>query len=245
MKNLKKYKLLLYIIPFLFSACKKDNIEVYQDDPGIYFSLPSYSYSFTENAGAQTKTIYLPVKLSGSTKDYDRVFDVEVVNDKNTTAASSLFQINKGVVLKNSFDGSVAIILKRNTIVDTSVVYLNVKLIGSNELDPLMTKTLQVSWTGKIIQPVNWTWLRYYFGTPFSTGWYTYMLKEAGVPLLPYHGTLSKTDPVTWWMSAAQVVAYALKVKEALIKYNAAHPGDELKHNDGPYAGQLVTMPAF
>ena len=158
---------------------------------------------------------------------------------------NDLFEIKQGVVPKNSFDGSVAVVLKRNTTVDTSIVNLKVRLIGSKDLDPLMLDTLQVSWTGKIIQPVNWKWLRYYFGTPFSTGWYTFMLKEAGVSSLPYEPTLAKTDPVTWWMSSGQLIAYALKVKEALIKYNAAHPGDELKHNDGTYAGQLVTMPSF
>jgi len=233
------------MVPLMFSACQKEEIMLYEDDPGIYFTLPTYSYSFTENAGAQTKTIYLPVKLSGSIKDYDRVFDIEAVYDDKTTVTNAIFEIKQGVVPKNSFDGSVAVVLKRNTTVDTSIVNLNVKLIGSNELKPQMAKTLQVSWTGKIIQPVNWNWLRYYFGTPFSTGWYTFILREAGVSSLPYSGTLSKTDPVTWWMSSGQLIAYALKVKEALIKYNALHPGDELKHNDGTYVGQIVTMPAF
>jgi hypothetical protein len=44
-------------------------------------------------------------------------------------------------------------------------------------------------------------------------------------------------------MSAGQIQALALKVKEALLKYNAEHPGNELKHDDGPNAGQLVAMP--
>lgn len=243
MKSYKKCYLLLLLIPLMLSACQKEEIMVYQDDPGIYFTASTYPYSFTEDMGAQEKTINLPVKISGMLKDYDRNISVEAVFDSTTTVTSDLFQIGHGVVPKNSVDGTVAVILKRNTNVDTSVVYLKLKLTLSNDFTPVLSKTILVSWTGKIIQPVNWNWLRYYFGTPFSTGWYMFMLKEAGVSSLPYSGTLSKTDPVTWWMSANQLVAYALKVKEALIKYNAEHPGNELKHNDGPYAGQIVTMP--
>jgi len=227
----------------LLASCQKAEIKLYQDDPGVYFTTPTYEYSFTENVNATSKTIYLPVKLSGMLADQVRTFSIEAIADSVTTAQNDWYEIKPGEVLANSIDGRIPVVLKRNTTVDTSVVKLLVKITGSTELDPLFTKTLTVSWTGKIIQPVNWKWLKYYFGTPFSTGWYTFMLENAGVPSFPYDGTLSKTDPITWWWSAGQVTAYALKVKEALIKYNAAHPGNELRHNDGPNAGQLVTMP--
>lgn len=244
MKNTAKIYIFLPVLFIVFNACKKQEVISYTEDPGIYFTIPTYSYSFIEDIGAQTKTIYLPVALSGNAKDVDRKFKIEVVNDTNTNVTSDLYEIKEGELLKGSFNGRVPIVLKRNQAVEESIVKLKVKLVGSSELDPLMNQFVQITWTGKIIQPVNWSsWLKYYFGTPFSTNWYLFVLKEAGVSSLPYHGTLSKTDPVTWWMSAAQVQAYALKVKEALNKYNLAHPGNELRHEDGPYKGQLVTMP--
>jgi hypothetical protein len=240
MKYFLKYSSLIVVI---LISCKKEEITIYQDDPGVYFTTPSYSYSFTEDINAASKTIYLPIKLSGNKQEVDRSFKVEVVKDTNTTVQSDLYEIQPGELLKNSFDGRVPVILKRNATVDTSIVKLRVKLVGSADLDPMLTQMMDITWTGKIIQPVNWKWLKFYFGTPFSSGWYTFMIQAAGVSSFPYDGTLSKTDPVTWWWSAAQVQAYALKVKEALIKYNTEHPGNELKHNDGPNAGQLVTMP--
>lgn len=243
MKSYKKYYVFLLMIPLMLFACKKEQIMVYKDDPGVFFAASTYPYSFTEDIGSQEKTINLPLKISGMLKNFDRSISVEAVFDSTTTATSDLFEIRQGIVPKNSVDGTVSVKLKRNANVDTSVVYLKLKLILSNDFTPILNNTILVSWTGKVIQPVNWNWLRYYFGTPFSTGWYLFMLKEAGVSSFPYHGTLSKTDPVTWWMSANQLTAYALKVKEALIKYNAEHPGNEMKHNDGPYAGQIVTMP--
>lgn len=243
MKNISKQIILLAMVSIIFNACKKQEVSSYEDDPAIYFTLPSYSYSFIEDVGAQTKTIYLPVSLSGNVKDFDRNFKVEVVNDTNTNVTSDLYEIKQGELLKGSFTGRVPIVLKRNQAVEESLVKLKVKLIGSSELDPIMSQTVQITWTGKIIQPVNWSSLRFYFGTPFSVSWYLFMLKEAGVSSLPYYTTLSKTDPVTWWMSAGQVQAYALKVKEALNKYNVANPGNELRHQDGAFKGQLVTMP--
>lgn len=243
MKNYKKYYIFILSFILLLSACKKEEIMLYQDDAAIYFAQKTYSYSFIEDIGAQTKTIYLPVLLSGETKDYDRFFEIEPVYDTTTTAPKELFEISQGVVPKNSFNGSVAVVLKRNVTIDNSIVYLKVNLIGSDELDPIIGTTLVISWTGKIIQPVNWNWLRYYFGTPFSTAWYTFILEASGRSSLPYNPTLAKADPDTWWMGLKQLVAYQLKVKEALMKYNAEHPGDGLKHDDGDYAGQFVTMP--
>ncbi|SMO33658.1 DUF4843 domain-containing protein [Solitalea koreensis] len=243
MKRLAKYCSFLFGTVMILSACEKQEISTYNDDPGIYFTTSTYAYSFTEDIGANSKTIYLPVALSGNAKDVDRHFTIEVVNDTNTNVTSEMYEIQQGDLLKNSFNGRVGIVLKRNQQVDQSLVKLKVKLSESSDFKPMLTQTVQITWTGKIIQPVNWNWLKYYFGTPFSTNWYAFMLKEAGVTSFPYSGTLSKTDPVTWWWSAAQVNAYALKVKEALIKYNLEHPGNELRYEDGPNAGQLVTMP--
>lgn len=244
MKNLTKHFILFLVLGITFSACKKQEVATYEEAPSIYFTIPTYSYSFIENIGAQTKTIYLPVALSGNAKDFDRTFNIEVVQDTNTNVTPDMYEIQQGELLKDKFDGRIGIVLKRNQLVEESLVKLKVKLTGSSDLTPIMARTVQIIWTGKIIQPVNWSsWLKYYFGTPFSTNWYLFVLKEAGVSSLPYHGTLGKTDPVTWWMTAAQVQAYALKVKEALNKYNAAHPGNELRHEDGTYKGQLVTMP--
>jgi hypothetical protein len=243
MKHLAKHYVFLVGIILLVSACKKEEISSYTDDPGIYFTTSTYAYSFTEDIGAESKTIYLPVALSGNAKDVDRHFKIEVVNDTNTNVTSDLYEIQQGDLLKNSFNGRVAVVLKRNASVENSIVKLKVRLSESSEIKPIMTQTVQISWTGKIIQPVNWNWLRFYFGTPFSANWYTFMLKEAGVKSFPYSGSLSKVDPITWWWTAAQVQAYALKVKEALIKYNVNHPDNELKYEDGPSKGQFVTMP--
>lgn len=245
MKRILKYSSLVMGLALMLQSCKKEELKVYQDDPGVYFTTSTYSYSFTEDVGATSKMIYLPVNLSGMTKDVDRTFKIEVVNDTNTTAKPDWYEIQTGILPKNSLVGKVAVLLKRNATVDTSIVKLNVKLVGSNDLDPLLAPNVVISWTGKIIQPPNWSTLRFYFGTPFSTGWYLFMLEAAGVTAFRYThiAALKATDPAYWSWSADELKGYAMKVRDALINYNLAHPGNELKHNDGASAGQLVTMP--
>ena len=44
-------------------------------------------------------------------------------------------------------------------------------------------------------------------------------------------------------MTGTEVKAYAALVKEKLTEYNNERPGNPLKHEDGEYKGQPVTMP--
>jgi hypothetical protein len=131
MKHLAKHYVFLVGIILLVSACKKEEISSYTDDPGIYFTTSTYAYSFTEDIGAESKTIYLPVALSGNAKDVDRHFKIEVVNDTNTNVTSDLYEIQQGDLLKNSFNGRVAVVLKRNASVENSIVKLKVRLSES------------------------------------------------------------------------------------------------------------------
>ncbi|WP_341843718.1 DUF4843 domain-containing protein [Chitinophaga caseinilytica] len=228
----------------LLFACKKSQVETYTDEaPAIYFTLTDYSYSFMSDLDSTSRTIFLPVKLSGSLHDQERSFSMEAVYDTNTTAKPEWYEIKPGYLPGNSVNGVVPIVLKRNATVDTSLVKLRLKLKPGSALDTMSNASVQVVWTGMIIQPVNWRWLRYYFGTPFSTGWYKFIVNATGRSTFPYDGTLSRTDPVTWWMTAGQIQAYALQVKEALQAYNAANPGSPLRHDDGQYKGELVSMP--
>src|SRR5688572_5227610 len=150
MKRIQTYSCLTIVICLVLLSCKKEEIKIYQDDPAVYFTTSTYNYSFTENVGANSKQIFLTVKLSGTVKDYDRSFKIEMVNDAGTSAQSDLYEIKEGILPKNSIDGKVGIVLKRNTTVDTSIVTLKVKLVGSNDLDPLLNPISMISWTGKI-----------------------------------------------------------------------------------------------
>ncbi|SMD07412.1 DUF4843 domain-containing protein [Pedobacter nyackensis] len=243
MKPNKAFFSLSFLVLLLLAACQKEELEIYKDESPSLYGLSGYSYSFIEDLTAQSKTIYLTVRLSGELKGYDRSFKVEPVFDNTTTAKPEWFEIKEGVLPKNSTEGRVAIVLKRNMTVDTSLVDLNLQLLPSKELGTMLGTRSKVTWTAKIIQPVNWNqWLRYYLGVPFSTGWYKFVMQVTGRTSFPYNPSLSGADPVTWWMGAGEIQALGLKVKEALIKYNLEHPNDPFVHDDGPSKGLPVTL---
>ena len=241
---MKKTICLILFITGVIASCNKEEIGLYQDDPNIYFTTLTYTYSFLDDIGATEKTIYLYVRLSGMTQNHDRSFEIEPILDTTTTAKSDWYVIGEGLLPAGAIDGRVPITLRKNEVVDTSNVVLRVRLKADNQMAPILTTVSTITWTGQIIQPSNWSsWLRYYFGTPFSTGWFLFICEVTGRTSFPYHGTLAASDPETWWMSAGELQAWAQMVKEALNAYNAENPGNELRHNDGASAGQLVQMP--
>lgn len=242
MKPNKAIFFLSFFVVLLLGACKKEELKIYKDESPSLYGLSGYSFSFIEDLTAQSKTIYLTARLSGEPKDYDRNFKVEAVFDSTTTAKPEWFEIKEGVLPKNSTEGRIAIVLKRNETIDNSLVDLTVRLVPSKELGTMLGTTSKVTWTAKIIQPVNWRWMRFYLGADFSTDWYKFVMQVTGRSSFPYEPALAPSDPVTWWMSGGEIQAWGLKVKEALIEYNLQHPNDPFIHNDGPKKGLPVVF---
>ncbi|SKB39977.1 protein of unknown function [Sphingobacterium nematocida] len=238
-KNNILFTLSLFILALL-GACKKEELKIYIDESPSLYGLSGYSYSFIEDMEAQSKTIFLTARLSGEPKDYDREFKVEAIFDSTTTAKPEWFEIQEGTLPKNSTEAQIPIVLKRNTTVDTSLVDLNVHIVPSEDLGTMLNTRSKITWTAKIIQPVNWRWMRFYLGADFSTGWYKFLIEVTGRTSFPFDPT--QADKETWWMSTGEVQALGLKAKEALIKYNMEHPGEPFTHNDGPKKGLPVVF---
>lgn len=250
LKTIKIKQLFIAIgtfITLIMVACQKEELPLYQDTaPALYMGLTTYSYSFIDDKDAQTKTIYLPVKLSGEMKDYDRSFKMKAVYDSTTTAKTEWFEVQEGTLPKNSVDGTIPVVLKRNITVDTSLVNIVLELVPSDDLGIMLNTKARVTWTGKIIQPANWSWMRYYLGADFSTGWYEYIMEVTGRTSFPYFPT--NADKETWWMSAGEIQGWGLMVKEALNEYNIKlqqqYPDRDTAfvHTDGPKKGLPVVF---
>ncbi len=243
------FSAIVILIALLATACKKEQIPLFSDDsPAIYMGTTSYSYSFIDDKDANSKTIYLAVKLSGEMADHDRSFKMEAVFDSTTTAKAEWFEIQEGILPKNSVEGRIPIVLKRNATIDTSLVDLTLQLIPSSSLGTILNTKAKISWTGKIIQPANWSWMRYYLGADFSTAWYSFIIDVTGRNSFPYQPTWAKTDPETWWMSAGEIQGWGLMVKDALTQYNfklqQQYPDRDtaFMHNDGPKKGLPVVF---
>ena len=237
-----------YVIGLLswagLAACQHEDIMLYQQNPGVYFETATYSYSFLENPDSTSKILRLSVDITGSQVDYDRTFTVtRPAVDTITTAEDDQYQIGTGIVKANEYNGHVDIEIFKDDRLKDSIYNVALEIQPSADFPEvrLNKKIMVVSFTNEVIRPANWRWLRWYFGEPFSTRWWTFICEVTGRTSLPYYPTHEDQD--TWWMSEAEIAAYQTMVRTALDEYNAEHPNDPLTHDDGEYAGQPITMP--
>ena len=237
-----------YIVGFLFAVglcgCEKSDMMLYEQNAGVYFETASYSYTFLEDPKATSKVVKLSVDISGSQVDYDREFIVtRPVSDTITTAEDDQYKIGKGVVKANEYNGYVEVEVFRDERLNDSIYTVALEIQPNNDFPEirLNKKIMQLSFTNKVVKPANWSWLRWYFGTTFSTRWWLFICEATGRTSLPYYPT--HADKETWWMDVGTLQAYQTIVRLALDEYNGKHPNDPLTHDDGDYAGQPIEMP--
>ena len=132
----KKMKIMVMagILLMLLVRCGKDEIELYDEFPSVYFNGSSVSYSFIEKPDAAQDTVRLPVLITGMAADADRIFKIEAVADTNTTATPDL---RLKVKVANNQDFKAGFV--------QSMYY-------------------QISWTARLQAPSNWAYLQTYFG---------------------------------------------------------------------------------
>lgn len=229
----------------LLGGCEKEGLLEYTENPGVYFDGTERSYSFFDHPGKTLDTLNLPVLITGNSRDYDRTIRVEVVDDTNTTAGQDMYELLNGYVKSGEFQGIVPVVFKYNDLLEHEIRKLKIRIAESEDFkEPdLGQKQCLIHLTAKIIKPDNWnSWLLYYFGEAYSTGWWKFIMKVTERNSLPYYPT--HPDKETWWMSADELLANYWKVKNALKEYNADPANNPpLLHDDGPYAGQKVVMP--
>lgn len=242
----KIYITLLTAILFLY-GCEKSDIMLYEQHAAVYFTKESFNYSFLENPEADSKTIRLLCDISGLPMDYDRNFEVKLSPvDSLTTAEPDQYRLKESVVKANEYTGYVEVEIFRDKRLDDSIYQVAFDIVPNNFFPEtrLNQKTMVLSFTNEVIKPANWNRLRFYFGTGakdyFSTAWWKFICSVTGMPSLPFND--SDPDKETWWMTSDEIIAYATRVHLALIKYNTdlGNPNRPLRHDDGPYAGQVV-----
>lgn len=243
--------LLLAILSLV--SCKQDDIMLYQQADGVYFNGYSTTYNFIENAknlewGADT--VNVPILITGMAADHDRpILMEEAKGDTLFTAEPDMYEILGGTVPAGEYAGLVRVKINYTHALDDSIYVARFRIAPNNEFPvvDLNGGTFSLSITNKFTQPANWSRLKSSFGN-YSNSWYTFILKVTGLSSIPYwsyngSATASNPDPERWTMTYVQMKAYAAQVKVALTKYNNEHPGNPLKHEDGEFKGQAVTMP--
>lgn len=243
---------LAFVGIFLWGACAKDDVDLYEEAPGIYFNGAATTYNFAENpemAEVGYDTVNIPVLITGTAVDYDRNIKVRIAVEDTVTASNDMYEILEGKVLAGAYSGQIRVKINYVPLMDDSIYVTKLKLESTPDFPviDLNQVTYHLYMTNLLSQPANWSRLDNFFGN-YSNSWYRFILEAANRPSLPYwsyNGSEdpSNPDPERWTMNYAEITAYANLVREALTEYNNQHPGNPLKHEDGEYAGQNVVMP--
>lgn len=232
-------------------SCSKESIQLYEQAAGIYFNGSSTTYSFVENIKnieIGCDTINIPLLITGKAVDIEREVKVKLAVEDTITANENMYEILSGSIPAGEYQGYLKIKINYTPLLDDSIYVTKFKLVETVDFPviDLNKTTYKLYITNKLTQPANWGRLQSLFGN-YSNSWYRFILETTGLSSIPYWSNKgsedsSNPDPERWPMTYNEVKAYSLQVKEALQKYNNQHPGDPLRHEDGEYKGQVITM---
>jgi len=214
------------------SACSVDDF-TYQDEarvrlggPEIYAAgTDSLTFSFvTYSDETQQMVMDIDVYLMGNTTDYDRTAAVQIVGDK-TTATADMYDLPLSVTLPaDSAHATLPVTLKRRSALTAKAVRLCIEVVETSDFKVGVEEERRFTliWSDVIAKPKNWSDLEEFFGS-YSDTKYRFMIENAGGL------TEFDTDEMSW----AQLQNYKMKFQNALDDYNAAHPGNPLRDEDG------------
>jgi hypothetical protein len=253
---MKKYYCLYIIgLVLLGTACKKDQYYLYNDTARIQFGpepgrIYTTSFNFVDTVKRFTffyddpavtqDTVFFDIYAIGGTADKDREFKLQqeqiagVENavagvhykDFNSSELSTVYTIKAGAVHTR-----VPVIFLRAADLKTKTVELKFTVISNNnfaqgEKSLLWRKAIV---TDRLSQPSSWdAWYTQYRLGKYSTVKHAFMIEKTG----------QKWDAefLTYLMTTLAEMGYWVsECKTALINYNNANPGNQLKDEFGEF----------
>lgn len=219
---------------FLFvNGCEQTNVSSFDPDSfaAVNFQTDSLSYSFLENS-VDSYLQEVPVQLMGDTISSDREFSVEVINDSLTTAESSDYAIQGGVLPAGSFSGTLSIELYNSEKLKDTSISLHLRLVDTNDLEAGNEEAddFVMHWTDKVIVPA-WTFYRFFFCPNPSTTAYRAIVESTGVKKFDLRDYLE--------VGPTGAEALGREFADYVEEYNATHD-EPLTHEDGPAEGQPI-----
>ena len=232
MKKFKSIILLLAVIG-MFTACENDKF-YYQDEARVRIEGPyewavgtdSLTFSFAVYPSqVQEQDMEMKLYVMGEAASTDRTAKL-AINKSLTTADASQYVFPETVTIPaGKLEAPFIVTLKRT---DNSVsLYFNVVESNDFKAGVIEQDHFCIKWNDTLSKPKNWdTELLEFFGA-YSLVKYRFIIDTLGF------GEFSATS-----MSWSELTNYKIIMKTALDEYNDAHPGNELKDENG----QLVTF---
>ena len=218
---------------FLLTGCENEGF-YYQDEARVRLEGPykwtvgtdSLEFSFiTSPPGIDEMVMDITLYVMGKSTDHDRTANIIVVNEL-TTANNDHYTCQSQVTIPaGAYYATFPLTLKRTADLQEQTVKLYLRVeesedfkVGVREKDHLLVK-----WNDILSMPKNWSDLVEFFGS-FSMVKYRFIINVTGV-----------TEFNTTTMSWSQLMNYKIIVKNALDEYNAGHPDNPLKDENGQF----------
>lgn len=236
-----KLNTIIIVLALATTSCAKDDISFFDAPTAVAFQYlggKTVKYTFLTNPDLPFYNYSVPVKISGTTADYDREVKVSVLAD-STTATSSDYEILGGSVKANEYMGYVVVKFMNRDILKTETLRLWLTIETSKDLikGNIENESFELLWENRIAEPANWKY--YGFGT-YSTTVYKFMIETLGISYIEYG---YPDDPNVPNISYLLLGAYQAKMRTALKEYNKANPKAPLTHKDGAKKDELVVIP--
>jgi len=232
MKKIKFIPNLALMVIMFLAGCAEEDIMPFKAEPAVNFVSKSVEYSFLTNP-ADEYIQEIEVRIIGDTADYERTFNVEVINDSLTTASTNQYEIVGGVVPAGAFTGKLLIKLLKSEQLNTDKVSLHVRLVDSEDFKKgnIEANDFTVAWTNKVVVPA-WTYYRFFFTATASTSAYRAIVQSTGVTQFTVRDYAA--------VGAAGAEALGTQFGDYVKQWNKDHPDNHLKHDDGARAGQDI-----
>ena len=229
----------LSIFPFCFYSCEYDEMDKFAGEDAIAFVNTREQLSFIANPDAEKETMIIPMRIIGLAKDYDRVINVEAIKDHaQTNAPDSHYKILHGTVKAGEYEGKLHVDVYNAPELKEKVDSLRLRVIPSKDFQIGNKENSEVLliWTAKLVQPSTWNAMRFFFCARYSSNVYRAIIASCGITEFWYY----IAGPDGTKVSEAEGHVLARKFGNWVRAYNAAHPGEPYRHDDGRYAGEEI-----
>ena len=227
---MKTNNIIVYLL--CCSSCHKDELTSFKSNDAINFTSENFTYSFLgNNTGEYIQEI--PVRVIGNAKDYDRYFQIEVLNDSLTTASNNQYDVLEGIVKAGEFKGKLYVKIFNSDELNEESVGIHMKISNSDDFTKgnIESSYFNLVWTNKVVVP-NWRYYSFFFTRVASTSAYRAVVASTGLT------TFTLQDYRALGPTGAQ--ALGTQFGDYVKQWNLDNPDNPLRHDDGTQAGELI-----
>lgn len=228
----------------LLSGCEKSDPAAFSAEPAILFeygnthnrtaNIRSIDYSFLVNPDDFT-ILKIPVVINGFPVDYDRPFEVEVLDDELTTATPDQYELLESVIHAGNMVDTLYVRLLKSEELENTVarIHLSVRENEHFKLGIAEKRLFRISWSNQAIMPTWGVYFRTFFSAVGSTQAYRIFVQITGLT-----NFLVADFRAVGQQPGAEVLG--TRFGDYIKQWNLDHPDDILRHDDGASAGQPI-----